>query len=257
MARATWRNSFERDKDFVVFRRPLTISGATFVAGDPFDKTLVPTRKLRQLFEGHRIIFADAGKPGALPETPVAHEGNGSDTLIGSDAFASTYEIAGETVSLGALVAAAHVLSEKTVEEWNALPVDDRDALIRLQLDRLLAQVPGDDAPENPDAEQPGNDDTQTGAPDDGTAGAPEAISDEVAGDQPDEAGTSEAGTENEGGHPLDHDGDGEPGGSQPAADRGEDIAKLRADATELGVKIDMRWGAKRLQAAIDEALKG
>lgn len=52
---------------------------------------------------------------------------------------------------------------------------------------------------------------------------------------------------------PLDHDGDGEKGGSVPAEDRGLD--GLRADAEGLGVVVDKRWGAKRLQAEIDKAL--
>lgn len=55
----------------------------------------------------------------------------------------------------------------------------------------------------------------------------------------------------------LDHDGDGEPGGSLPAEDRGEDLAKLRARAEELDVKVDMRWGANRLNSEINKALNG
>ncbi|WP_374900903.1 hypothetical protein [Brucella endophytica] len=42
----------------------MKICGEEFAPGTPFDKTLVPTRKLRQLFEGHRIKFADVDKPG-------------------------------------------------------------------------------------------------------------------------------------------------------------------------------------------------
>jgi len=56
---------------------------------------------------------------------------------------------------------------------------------------------------------------------------------------------------------PLDHDGDGAAGGSLPAAERGEDIDKLRADAEALNIAVDRRWGAKRLQAEIDKALAG
>ncbi|WEX10284.1 hypothetical protein [Chelativorans sp. AA-79] len=63
MARATWRHAFDRDRDFIV-RRQLTIGGKTFAPGEPFDKTLVPTRRLRQLFDSHRIIYTDVPKPG-------------------------------------------------------------------------------------------------------------------------------------------------------------------------------------------------
>ncbi|PYE89588.1 hypothetical protein [Phyllobacterium leguminum] len=138
MARATWRHEFERDRDFVVFRRPLKICGEEFAPGAPFDKTIVPTRKLRQLFEGHRIVFADVEKPGALP----VHDGARDVILIGSSVLASTYEIAGKTVQLGDIVAATHELSGKTVAEWNELPDDEREALLRLEFDRLLTQVP-------------------------------------------------------------------------------------------------------------------
>lgn len=57
--------------------------------------------------------------------------------------------------------------------------------------------------------------------------------------------------------NPLDHDGDGGSGGSLPAAERGEDIDKLRADAEALNITVDRRWGWKRLQAEIDKALAG
>jgi len=36
-----------------------------------------------------------------------------------------------------------------------------------------------------------------------------------------------------------------------------DDLDGLRAMAEELGVKIDRRWGAERLQEAIDKALEG
>ena len=52
----------------------------------------------------------------------------------------------------------------------------------------------------------------------------------------------------------LDHDGDGEPGGSRPAMDRGDEQSRLRAEAEALGIKPDMRWGPARLKAAIKAA---
>ncbi|MBN9074302.1 MAG: hypothetical protein J0H34_22420 [Rhizobiales bacterium] len=51
--------------------------------------------------------------------------------------------------------------------------------------------------------------------------------------------------------HPLDHDGDGHPGGSLPVGERG--LEELRARYTQLfGSEPDGRWGEKRLQDAID-----
>lgn len=55
--------------------------------------------------------------------------------------------------------------------------------------------------------------------------------------------------------HPLDHDKDGRPGGSLPAAQR--DLDDLRVQYEELfGSAPDRRWGAPRLQSAIDEKLE-
>jgi hypothetical protein len=52
--------------------------------------------------------------------------------------------------------------------------------------------------------------------------------------------------------HPLDHDRKDGPGGSFPAPLRGLD--ELRAEAEALGVKVDRRWGDKRLLAEIAKA---
>ena len=51
----------------------------------------------------------------------------------------------------------------------------------------------------------------------------------------------------------LDHDDNGHPGGSLPSSERGLD--DLRTEAISLGVRIDQRWGATRLQQEIDAAL--
>lgn len=61
-----------------------------------------------------------------------------AETLLGSNTFASTYEIEGQTVTLGDLVAEAFKVSGASIEEWNALEEGDRDDLIRLELDRRL-----------------------------------------------------------------------------------------------------------------------
>lgn len=50
----------------------------------------------------------------------------------------------------------------------------------------------------------------------------------------------------------LDHDKDGEPGGSLPADERGLD--DLRDQAESVGIKVDKRWGEPRLKAEIEKA---
>ena len=50
--------------------------------------------------------------------------------------------------------------------------------------------------------------------------------------------------------HPLDHDRDGRPGGSLPAGERG--LEDLRAQAAARGIKVDRRWGERRLRAELD-----
>lgn len=50
----------------------------------------------------------------------------------------------------------------------------------------------------------------------------------------------------------LDHDGDGKPGGSLDSEHDG--LNGLRAEAERLGVKVDKRWGEKRLNDEIAKA---
>lgn len=63
MARTQWRNKFDRERDFVV-RKALTLGGVKHAPGEPFDKSLVTTRRLRQLFDSRTIMFAGEN-PGA------------------------------------------------------------------------------------------------------------------------------------------------------------------------------------------------
>ncbi|MFN4296791.1 MAG: hypothetical protein ACK4FB_08105 [Brevundimonas sp.] len=49
----------------------------------------------------------------------------------------------------------------------------------------------------------------------------------------------------------LDRDGDGDPGGSLPADQQGDEIEALRAEAEAKGIAVDKRWGAPRLRKEI------
>lgn len=62
-----WRErNFDRGADFVV-NRPIHVNGGTIAPGQSFDKTLVSTRTLRQLYEQRKIEFAVGAMPGAPP----------------------------------------------------------------------------------------------------------------------------------------------------------------------------------------------
>lgn len=54
------REPFDRDRDFVC-RRPFKCAGWDYGPGDPFDKSLVPTRRLRQFYEQRRVDHAPDG----------------------------------------------------------------------------------------------------------------------------------------------------------------------------------------------------
>jgi hypothetical protein len=53
---------------------------------------------------------------------------------------------------------------------------------------------------------------------------------------------------------PLDHDGDGNKGGSLPASEPDE-LADLKAQAKELGIVVHWRWDREKIEAAINEKL--
>jgi len=65
------------------------------------------------------------------------------EILVGSDSFESSYEIGEQTVPLGDLVRSAFENSELTVQEWNELPEEERDALIGAVLEVMQAAVAG------------------------------------------------------------------------------------------------------------------
>ncbi|WP_137136561.1 hypothetical protein [Rhizobium sp. FKY42] len=63
-------------------------------------------------------------------------------TLIGSNILPDQVEIApGKSVPLGEIVAKAHEKSGLSIEDWNALPQADRDALLTATVDELKAEA--------------------------------------------------------------------------------------------------------------------
>jgi len=55
-----WRGSFDPAWDFTA-AKTLTVDGRTFEPGQSFDKTLVPVRRLRQMFESRRLAYLVEG----------------------------------------------------------------------------------------------------------------------------------------------------------------------------------------------------
>lgn len=52
-----WNAKFDRSDEFVVYK-PFRVRGIDLAAGDAFDKSMVTTRTLRQLFESRKIRVA-------------------------------------------------------------------------------------------------------------------------------------------------------------------------------------------------------
>lgn len=65
MAKIPPREPFNPERSFVL-TRPLTINGKAFALHEPFDKTLVTARRLRQMYDSRRLAIS--------PEAPVKKE---------------------------------------------------------------------------------------------------------------------------------------------------------------------------------------
>lgn len=84
--------------------------------------------KLVELVKDLRAKVTDA-------ETHTQADGNGEPVaLLGSNNFENEYQIGDETVPLGDLVGGAFEKSGLSVEDWNSLPDEDRDARIAEEL---------------------------------------------------------------------------------------------------------------------------
>lgn len=70
-----------------------------------------------------------------------ADKADGPVALVGSNQFENSYEIDGDDVPLGDLVGAAYEKSGLTVEQWNELSDEDRDARIAEELAGRINQA--------------------------------------------------------------------------------------------------------------------
>jgi hypothetical protein len=71
-----WNAKFDRANDFIV-SKPFRVRGIDLVAGDAFDKTMVTTRTLRQLFESRKLKVATVPIPAQPLPFRVKHIGAG------------------------------------------------------------------------------------------------------------------------------------------------------------------------------------
>lgn len=67
--------------------------------------------------------------------------------LYGSSLLEAVYQIGGESVQLGTIVKNAHASSGLTVDQWNLLQADTREALLADELKRLKTEAGEGDGP--------------------------------------------------------------------------------------------------------------
>jgi hypothetical protein len=67
---ARYREAFDPGQDFVIMR-PLRLDGVALAEGTIFDKTKVPTRRLRQLFDQRALSYPhETGRDRCRPPNP-------------------------------------------------------------------------------------------------------------------------------------------------------------------------------------------
>lgn len=85
--------------------------------------------------EGYRV-YRPGRAAAPAPEKPKAPK-VATALLLGSDNHPDPISINGTDHRLGDIVAAAHAASGMTADDWNALPADEREALIDEQCDLI------------------------------------------------------------------------------------------------------------------------
>lgn len=72
--RAIWLPKFSADAAYVV-RGDMTIGGRLFKAGEPFDKSAVTTRRLRQMYESRKLYAVAETEDEPAPEAEIEAAG--------------------------------------------------------------------------------------------------------------------------------------------------------------------------------------
>lgn len=84
--------------------------------------------------DGFKLYRGEKAAP-AAPKAPASKDV--PPALFGSSVHPTSFEINGNTLSLGDVVRSAHAASGLSIEDWNALSEDDRHNRIDAELDRL------------------------------------------------------------------------------------------------------------------------
>lgn len=184
----------------------------------------------------------------------------GDQIIYGSASHPEVIVIGGCSLYMAAIVGAAYADSGLSIADWNDTPPSDRDTLIQLTIDRLAEA--GDDAviaELGEEAVAPTPEpaaDTTVEAFDASAVEA--AITEPAAEDIAQEAAESPASAQNEPGaaieaDPLDHDHDGQPGGSLSAPEPDAEKAQLIADIAALtGRKPHPGTKVEKLRAQLE-----
>jgi len=146
-----WKQRWNKNAEFI-WRRPVVFGGVMQNPGDLIPESLKANpRKLRLFWESQRIELADFEAPNvstgiveAPPAPPVEVMLTASSVLDDEYEFSSEFRInshiEGEVIPVQDIVDAAFENSGLTMEEWNALPDDERGALIAQSLDWMTDQ---------------------------------------------------------------------------------------------------------------------
>lgn len=129
------RQPFTPKGPFVV-SRPFRWAGRDYNVDEVFParRMAVDPRRLRQLWEQRKLM---------IPLDGEVEEVSSSETLLGSNSLPAVItDAAGSEHRLGEIVQAAFEKSELTVDQWNELADDDREARLQSVVDELLSTDP-------------------------------------------------------------------------------------------------------------------
>lgn len=131
--------------------KPFRYGTRRLLAGDTFDARTKDIVILKALKRAHPV--RDKNDIPEIPESLKRKVAAPVPSLYGSSILQPTYEIGGQTVQLGTIVANAHKDSGLSVEAWNMLPTGEREDRLAAELKRLQDSA-ATDADEDEDEDE-------------------------------------------------------------------------------------------------------